>query len=329
MQKHKFSTMLTLLLVVSFATSTTDAWTSQNQNFETVQDIAVSSDYIYVAERNVVHLLHTNLSHHSSLRVGSNSISKITLNTDKSAIIICLVDGLCKACNIQSLLEDSPAQCASVVATIPWTESIALGAASDSTFYVGSEGYIAQNVKRSIILRQFKYGRHAASQLRTSGALTVTNQGFRKKEFHDVFLSKKHVYYIAVDAIGRNDKLIVMRACAEANNEYFSAITEIELDYCGVNETVFNFTYSSLESNIMGGSEVLVIVSNGRNGGQICMYDLAVIEQEVHRAYYNECINNKGPLPWIDYDATEDCSSFVEVLHKYRYCLYVIIIIID
>ena len=302
---------IVLLLFVSGAIGTIDLQTIQSMNFTTIQATAVSSDYIFVAEESVLHLLHTNLTHHSSVHMGLNFVSKMALSSDKTAIIIFSVDGSCKVCKIQDLLADDSATCTTLVVTASSTKSITLGVVSNSTFYTGSEEYNATTFKRSMILKQFEYNWRTAFQVKVSDALIITNSNFQSRKFYDVFQNEQYVYYVAVDTIGGDNSIVVMRTCDEAN---LSAIMEIKLD-CGLNET-FNFIYSSVLYNVNKTDGLLVIAtsSSSTSGGQVCVYELTDIDEGLYRAYF-ECIstNKRSPPPWTNRDHTEDCSSIIQV----------------
>ena len=278
-----------------------------------IQDIAVSSDYVYVADSHVLHLLLTNLTHISSLTMRASGVSEIALNSDATFIVVCFLDGFCKPYEIQTLLETNSVHFhTSPTATVPTDKRKALGALSNSTFYVGCEGYTSSTGQRAIILRQFQFDWSVAYQLRTFEAL-ITNSSFVSREFHNVLKEDKYIYYIAVDTIGDENRLTVMRVCDDVNGEHFSAVSEVKLD-CGIITPFFDITYSSLLPDINQANKSLVITTSSTNGSQVCIYPIVDIDRELQRVYL-ECVstNNKLSLPWTNYEYTENCSAFDEV----------------
>ena len=303
--------LASLLLVISSAAGISD------QSLVAISDLAASSDYVYVADGNTLHLFHANLTHCSSLTVGNSAVSKVTLNIDDTFIIICSVNGLCKTYEIENLLEPNAVVFqAEILATIPSVKRIALGATSNSTFLVGSEGQTTMSGGRTMKLSQFEYDWQSIYRRRTSEALIITNSSFISREFYNVFKHEQFIYYIGVDFIGETNRLTVMRVCDDKYDEHFSAVTEVELD-CGITASTFNITYSSFfcnPNNASQTSEVLLITAGSMSRSQVCIYHLADIDREMQRVY-DECIstNSKIPLPWATYDYTEDCSRFTEV----------------
>ena len=299
----------TLLLVICVASTSCD--------LQSIDDLAASSDYIYVADGSTLHLLHKNLTHLSSLTVENAAISKITVNTDETFIIVCLVDGLCESFEIETLLETNYSSvffnASAVMAAVPTVRRIALGATSNATFYVGNVGYTIETGERAIVLQQFKYNESATYQLRTTKAL-ITSSSFIGRDFYDVFKNEHFIYYVAVDTIGNRNRLTVMRVCDDIYDEHFSAVVEVELDCSGITTPTFNITHSSLLSDAGQSSAMLVIATTSKSGSKVYSYLLADIDMELQRAY-NEFVatGSKSPLPWADYDYIEDCSRLTEV----------------
>ena len=307
-----FTNSIELLLLVTCVASTTDSW-----NFQHIQDVAVSGDYVYIADGNTLHLLHTNLTHISSLTVGTSAVSKITLNND--TIIACLKDGQCKTYETESLFETNYLTFlnVTVASAAPTARRIALGTTTNSMFYVGSEGYFKRNDRKDIILKQFKYDWHAHAmyQLRTSKALTITNSNFLSRDFYYIFQNEQFIYYVAMDTTGDKSGLTVMRVCNEVYDDYFTAVTEVELD-CGPDMSSFNVIHSSILSTA-DQNRFLVIITGSRNGSRVYAYHLVDIDRKL-KDVYHECVStdNKIHLPWARFGHTNDCSSFTEV------CIY-------
>ena len=285
------------------------------QTYETIDDLVLSSDYLYVADGNTLHLLHSNLTHLCSLAMGNTTISKIAVSTDETFVIVCLLDGTCKSYQIESLLETNSSiilSVSAVKATAPTVKRIALAVTSNSSFYVGNQGYTMEASKRAIVLRQFKYNGSTTFQLRTTEAL-ITNTNFISRDFYDAFKNGYFIYYVAVDTIGNKTRLTVMRIC-DNKEEHLSALIEVELG-CGTTTSVFHVTHSSLvrdpdhPSNFM-----LVIATSNKSVSRVCSYQLTDIDMELQRTY-NECISSgtMSPLPWADYDHAEDCSRLTKV----------------
>ena len=283
---------------------------SDSQIFQTkvtVQDIAVSSDYVYIVDNFALHLLFANLTYISSFTVGGSGVSKIALNVDATFIIVCFYDGYCNTYEIPRLLETRSVHFhASFTATVPTVRRIALGAPSNSTFYVGSAGYSSNTGQQSIILKQFQLNLSATHHFRTFEAL-VTNPDFLSREFNNVVKKDKYIYYVAVDTIADENSLTVMRVCDDVNGEHFSAVSEVKLD-CGIVTPSFDITYSSLLN------ESLVIATSSRNGSQVCIYPLVNIDRELRSAYL-ECASTdiNLSLPWSNYEYTENCSVLDKV----------------
>lgn len=309
-----------LLLFVIFVASTTDS-----RIFQHIQDVAVSGDYVYIADSNTLHLLHTNLTHISSLTVGTSPVSKITLNDD--TIIACLIDGQCKIYETQSLFQTNYSMFFHVtIAAAAPTARIALGMTTNSTFYVGSEGYSKRTDRKDIILKQFKYDWHAHAmyQLRTSKALTITNSNFLNRDFYYVFQSEQFIYYVAMDTTGDKSGLTVMRICNEVYDDYFRAVIEVELD-CEIVVSSFSVIHSSILSTA-DQNRFLVIITSSRNGSRVYAYHLADINKKL-KDVYHECVttDNKIGLPWASFGHTKDCSSFTEVCIYSCYQIYGVI----
>lgn len=302
---------------ISFLFLTCFASTSNSQIFQSalaIQDVAVSSDYVYVSDSSTLHVLHNNLTHIASLTIGVSSVSKIVLNSDDTFIIVCLLDGMCKVCKIENLQETN--SLLFPIASVQMPNRIALGTTSNSTIYVGSEEYSTRSGRRSILLKHFEYNSSTINKIR-SATLVVTNSRFLKREFHEVFKAGKFIYYIAVDTVGDENRLTAMRVCDDVNDDHFSAITEVELD-CGINTTSFNVSsisfYNAKQTNE---TDLLVITTSSRSGSQVCLYCLSDINRELQRIY-NECVstNTKVPLPWADHEYIHDCSRFTEVCNN-------------
>lgn len=289
------------------------ASTTDLRIFQRIQDVAVSGDYVYIADSNTLHLLHTNLTHISSLTVGTSAVSKLTLNND--TIIACLIDGQCKIYQTDSLFETNYSTIFHVtIAAAAPTKRIALEMTKNSMFYVGSQGYSKRTDRKDIILKQFKYDWHAHAmyQLRTSKALTVTNSNFLNRDFYYVFQNEQFIYYVAVDTTGDKSGLTVMRVCNEVYDDYFRAVIEVELD-CEIVVSSFNVIHSSVLSTA-DQNRFLVIITGSRNGSRVYAYHLADIDKKLKDAYH-ECVStdNKIGLPWASFGHIKDCSSFTEV----------------
>ena len=295
----------TAVLLISCASTS-----SALQTYETIDDLVISSNYLYVADGTTLHFLHSNLTHLCSLAVENATISRIAVNTDETFIIVCLVDGTCKSHQIESLLEANSSTHMNVSANkaaAPTVKRVALTVTSNSSFYVG---YTKEADKRTIILQQFKYDGNTTFQLRTAEAI-ITNSRFISRDFYDAFKSGYFVYYIAVDTIGNETRLTVMRVCDD-KEEHFGAVMEVELN-CGTTTPIMlSITHSSLVRD--HSSTMIVITTSSKSVSRVCGYLLTDIDMELQRTY-NECISSgsKSPLPWADYDHFEDCSRLTKV----------------
>ena len=308
-----------VLLVTCASTSST------LQTYETIDDLVISSNYLYVADRTTLHFLHNNLTHLCSLAVGNATISRIAVNTDETVIIVCLVDGICKSYQLENLLETNSStllNVSAVKAEVPIVKRVALAVTSNSSFYVGNQGLTMEANKRAIVLQQFKYDGSATFQLRTA-EVPITNSSFISREFYDAFKNGYFIYYVAVDTIGNKTRLTVMRVCDD-KEEHFSVVTEVELDCGFTTPSMFSITHSSLVREADHSRTMVVIATSSKSVSRVCGYWLTDIDMELQRTY-NECISSdsKIPLPWADYDRAEDCSRLTKVCNILASCNYV------
>lgn len=284
------------------------------QTYETIDDLVISSDYLYVVDGTTLHLLHNNLTHLCSLDMGNATISKIAVSTDEAFVIVCLINGICESYEIESLLEtNSPVilSVSAVKATSRAIKGIALAVTPNSSFY---QAYTMEANKRAIVLRQFEYNRSTTLQLRATEEL-ITNSKFISRDFYDAFKTGYFIYYVAVDTIGNMTRLTVMRI-RDDNGEHFSELIEIELD-CGTTTSVFGITSPSLirDPHHSGDNNTMVVIAiSSKSVSRVCSYQLADIDMELQRTYYEYISSGtENPLPWADYDHVEDCSKFTKV----------------
>ncbi len=282
------------------------------QTYETIDDLVISSDYLYVADGTTLHLLHNNLTHLCSLAMGNDIISKIAVSTDETFVIVCLVDGVCKSYQIESLLETNSStifNVSAVKAASPTVKGIALAVTSNSSFY---QGYTMEASKRAIVLRQFKYDRSTTFQLRTTEVL-ITNSNFVSRDFYDAFKNEYFIYYVVVDTIGNKTRLTMMRT-RDDQEEHFSELIEVELD-CRTTTSLFSITPPSIVRDPDHSSNNVVVIATSSNSvSRVCSYQLADIDMELQRTYYEYITSGtENPLPWADYDHTKNCSRLAKV----------------
>ena len=280
------------------------------KTYENIDDLVISSDYLYVAEGATLHLLHNNLTHLCSLAMGNATISKIAVSTDERFVIVCLITGICNSYQIESLLDTNSSASLSVPivkAADPTVKEIALAVTSNSSFY---QGYTMEGSKRVIVLGQFKYDGNTTFQLRTTEA-PITNPNFISRDFYDAVKKGHFIYYVAVDTVGNDTRLTVLRIC-----EHFDTCTliEVQLD-CGNTISVFSITPSSLIRDPDNSSDIVVVIAmTSKSISRVCSYQLANIDTELQRTY-DEYISSgtESPLPWVEYDHAEDCSRLTKV----------------
>ena len=288
------------------------ACASTSRSYETIDDLVISSDRLYVAEGTTLHLLHNNLTHLCSLAMGNATISNVAVSTDETVVIVCLVDGVCKSYQIESLLETNSSPNLSVSAAkaaAPPVKGIALAVTSNSMFY---QGYTTKAGKRAIVLRQFEYNGNTTFQLRTTEVL-ITNTNFISRDFYNVFKNGYFIYYVAVDTIGNETVLTVMRICDDQEKNVTAPI-EVELDCGTTTPAAFTITTSSLIRDPYHNNITVVIATSSKSVSRVCSYQLTDIDTELHRTH-NEYISSgtKSPLPWADYDNAEDCLRSTKV----------------
>ena len=284
------------------------------QTYETIEDLVISSEYLYVADGTTLHLLHNNLTHLRSLDMGNDTISKSAVSTDEAFVIVCLINGICKSYQVESLLETNSSVILSVSvvkATSQAIKGIALAVTPNSSFY---QAYTMEASKRAIVLRQFEYDRSTTLQLRTTEEL-ITNSNFISRDFYDAFKTGYFIYYVAVDTIGNMTRLTVMRI-RDDNGEHFSEVIEVELD-CGATTSAFGITPPSLirDPHHSGDNNIMVVIAiSSKSVSRVCSYQLADIDMELQRTYYEYVSSGiENPLPWADYDHAEDCSRLTKV----------------
>lgn len=301
-----------VFLLATCAYVANSAGDSDLQNYRRIDDVAVSRDFLYVADGDTLHLLRSNLTHLYSMVVGNTTISKIALSTDETFIVICLLDGQCEGFQVESLLQASLSlflNTPNVRNAVPKAKKIALAVLSSSSFYIGSEGFATAS-ERAISLRQFEHNESTTYQLRTTDAI-ITNSNFISRDFYNIFKYEHFIYFVAVDNIGNKSRLTVMRVCDDKTmqDEHFSAVIEIELE-CGIKTSaLFNISGSALIRDSQQSSATLMIAISSKSGSRMCGYKLADIDKELQRAY-NECIStgSKTALPWDGYDSSEECT---------------------